>query len=80
MLAILPPAEAAASEAVIVRRNFIDEEIFGKLDKLKVQPAPMSSDEEFVRRVYLDIIGRIPSAHDVKDFVGSAASRQARSR
>jgi hypothetical protein len=66
-------AAVATPQAPILHRNFIDDEIFGKLDQLKVQPASVSSDEEFVRRVYLDIIGRIPSANDVKEFVGSAA-------
>ena len=67
---------AAASDPAnaIVKRNFIDDEIFGKLEQMKVNPAPMSSDEEFIRRVYLDIIGRIPSAADVKNFVSSAAT------
>ena len=60
--------------AAIVRRNFIDEEIFGKLQQAKVAPARLSSDEEFVRRIFLDLIGRIPSAAQVNEFVQSTAS------
>lgn len=66
-------AAETAPQAPITRRNFIDDEIFERLEQLKVQPAPLSSDEEFVRRAYLDIIGRIPSANAVKEFVGSGA-------
>src|SRR5947209_7112187 len=38
-------AEAAASQ--IIRRNFIDEDIFGHLDAAGVAPAAVTSDEEF---------------------------------
>ena len=44
-------ADGLAEGAAIVRRNFIDEEIFGKLEQAKVAPARLSSDEEFVRRI-----------------------------
>src|SRR4051794_9271154 len=67
-------AAQAEPQAAATRRNFIDDEIFGKLKQLNVPSAGMSSDEEFVRRVYLDIIGRIPTSQAVKEFVLSSAS------
>jgi hypothetical protein len=67
-------ADGLAEGAAIVRRNFIDEEIFEKLQQAKVAPARLSSDEEFVRRIFLDLIGRIPSAAQVNEFVQSTAS------
>jgi hypothetical protein len=36
-----------------------------------VRPAPLSSDYEFLRRVTLDLTGRIPSASQVREFAGS---------
>ena len=45
----------------------------------KVPHAPLSTDEEFVRRVYLDVIGLPPSSADVRAFVADRAARQARS-
>jgi hypothetical protein len=63
------PSEASAP---LPHRNFVDDHILGKLEQMNIQPARLSSDEEFVRRVYLDIIGRIPSAKAVKEFVDSA--------
>src|SRR5207249_2432249 len=53
------------------RRNFIDDEIFNKLASLGVQSAPLSTDEEFYRRVTLDLTGRIPSSAVVRAFVAS---------
>jgi hypothetical protein len=67
-------ADDVAPEAPVIRRNFIDDEIFGKLDAMNVAHAKRSTDEEFLRRVYLDIIGRIPSPADVKEFVASEAT------
>ncbi|HEY7326891.1 MAG TPA: DUF1549 and DUF1553 domain-containing protein [Gemmataceae bacterium] len=35
----------------------------------KIQPVPRADDAEFLRRVYLDITGRIPRPADVHDFL-----------
>jgi hypothetical protein len=34
-----------------------------------VRPAPRSSDGEYLRRVYLDLLGRIPSVAEARDFL-----------
>ncbi|HUQ92424.1 MAG TPA: DUF1549 domain-containing protein, partial [Bryobacteraceae bacterium] len=57
--------------ASVARRNFIDEEIFSKLEKSNVRSAPLATDEEFLRRVMLDLTGRIPSPADVRGFVSN---------
>ncbi len=66
----LPKTRAArsvpASELPV--RNFIDEEIFARLQAEGVPAAPLASDEEFLRRVSLDLTGRIPSAQEVREF------------
>jgi Protein of unknown function (DUF1553)/Protein of unknown function (DUF1549) len=66
------PAPAAAADP-IPQRNFVDQEIFGKLAKLKVPPARLSNDSEFVRRIYLDLTGRIPSSDDVRAFLADSS-------
>lgn len=33
------------------------------------KPAPICSDEVFVRRVYLDVAGRIPTVKEVVNFI-----------
>src|SRR5262249_49864664 len=64
------PAAAAPIEAEsIPQRNFIDQEIFGKLTRMNVPSAQLSSDAEFLRRVTLDLTGRIPSSDDVRAFL-----------
>ncbi|MBI1745417.1 MAG: DUF1553 domain-containing protein [Acidobacteria bacterium] len=64
-------ADSRRGLGVIPRRNFIDDFIFDKMDQDGVVPAPLSPDEEFIRRVYLDLTGRIPSSQDVRDFLSS---------
>lgn len=51
-------------------KNFIDDFIFDKMARNNVSSAGLSTDAEFVRRVYLDATGRIPSATAVTSFVG----------
>ena len=51
------------------RKNFVDDLIFNKMAAGGVQSAPICTDEEFIRRVYLDLTGRIPSAEDVVNFL-----------
>jgi hypothetical protein len=56
----------------IPHRNFIDEEIFNKIAQAGVSPAGLSTDEEFLRRVYLDLTGRLPEPRAIREFLGSA--------
>ncbi len=53
----------------IRRVNYVDDEIFGALDAAKIASAPLSSDAEFLRRVTLDLTGRIPDASTVTAFL-----------
>ena len=49
--------------------NFIDRHIFSKLRKFNVVPAELSSDEEFLRRVCLDLTGALPPPERVPEFL-----------
>lgn len=53
----------------IPTNNFIDEFVATKLKKLNVRPSVLSSDAEFVRRVYLDTVGKLPTSDDVREFL-----------
>ena len=61
------PGGAMKSPAVL-RRNFIDEHIFGRMQKDGVPHAGLATDEEFARRAWLDATGRIPSYEDLTAF------------
>src|SRR5678815_4468700 len=53
-------------------RNFIDDYIFGKMVTDGVEPAPLASDEEILRRLSLDLTGRIPSPDLIVNFLSDA--------
>lgn len=49
--------------------NFIDQHVNTKLQRLDINPSPVCDDAVFVRRVYLDALGRVPTAEQAKSFV-----------
>ncbi len=59
------------SYAQLPRKNFIDDLVYEKLEQLKVMPSDPCSDEKFLRRVHLDVIGRLPSPEEVRSFLSS---------
>jgi hypothetical protein len=61
----------STSPSDIPRHNFIDTEIFDRLTGEGVQSAHLTTDEEFVRRIYLDLTGRLPGAAEVREFTES---------
>ena len=64
----LPDAQPLDA-AQIPHKTFIDYMIFGRMAAAGIQSAPLASDAEFLRRVTLDLTGRIPSADDVNAFI-----------
>ena len=54
--------------------NFIDELAFAKQKELQLVPAAVCSDIVFLRRVYLDAIGSLPTADEAREFLDSKAS------
>jgi len=59
------------SDGPIPRRNYIDEIIFSRIERDKIPHAGLSTDEEFIRRVYLDATGALPSTAALREFVAS---------
>lgn len=51
----------------------IDETVNKKLRQLRMQPSPLCSDEEFLRRVTIDLTGMVPTPEEHKAFVESSS-------
>lgn len=49
--------------------NFIDELLVAKWKELGLTPSPVCSDEEFLRRLYLDAIGTLPAPAELRAFL-----------
>jgi hypothetical protein len=52
-----------------VQQSRIDELVLARLQKLQIEPAAICSDAVFVRRVWLDLTGSLPSAHETQEFL-----------
>jgi hypothetical protein len=52
--------------------NYVDKHVFAKLKMLSIPPADLCTDQEFVRRAYLDLCGILPTAAEVKAFLTNA--------
>jgi len=67
---VLPRTASTAQPAnTIPHRNFIDDYIFGSMAAQKVPSARLTTDEEFFRRINVDLIGRIPDPDAVRAFI-----------
>jgi hypothetical protein len=67
---------APGPSAPVPRRNLIDEFIFGKMEADKIPHAPLSTDEEFFRRVHIDLTGRIATDEELRAFLASTESNK----
>ncbi len=69
----IPRPEPVAAEVYssYPKRNFVDELVSQRWQELRLAPTEQCSDEKFLRRVYLDLIGRVPSADEARLFLQS---------
>ncbi|MDV6032097.1 MAG: DUF1553 domain-containing protein [Phycisphaera sp. RhM] len=58
------------------RANFIDDLVYDKLSQLQIRVSEPASDAIFLRRVYTDVIGRLPSAQEAQQFLDSQDSNK----
>jgi len=65
---VLPPAEGFHWSNPPVT-NYIDELVFDRLQKLRISPSELCDDETFLRRVTLDLAGRVPTVEEYRAFM-----------
>ncbi|WP_153555319.1 DUF1549 domain-containing protein [Roseimaritima sediminicola] len=53
--------------------NYIDEQVYAKLRQLQYLPSQRCSDAEFLRRVYLDVTGLLPTVEESRAFLSDPA-------
>ena len=56
-----------------VAANYIDERVYDKLQKLQINPSDVCSDDQFLRRAYLDLVGLPPTSEEFRSFMKSEA-------
>jgi hypothetical protein len=60
----------------VAEANYIDTLVDQKLNKLRIAPSEVCTDEIFIRRVYLDLVGILPSAEEYERFMTSTDSEK----
>src|SRR5689334_20957930 len=75
-LLLVLPARAFSADTTpyenagtFVPANKIDELVLAQLSSQNIQPANLCSDAVFVRRVYLDVIGTLPTSIEAENFI-----------
>ena len=61
------PADAGTRDFPI--KNGIDKAVLSRLQEEKIEPSGLCTDEEFLRRASLDLLGIIPTKEEVKKFL-----------
>jgi hypothetical protein len=72
---VLPMPEwvPAAVYADLPRNNFIDDLVYAKLRRLGLTPSDPAPEHTFLRRAYLDVIGRLPTTDEARDFLADTS-------
>ena len=58
----------------VAENNYIDTLVHAKLRKLRIAPSDLCDDPTFLRRVYLDITGTLPTPAQVRTFLADASA------
>ena len=67
--AIVVPADSKYQRPDVPEANYIDKLVHEKLNKLRILPSELADDEAFLRRVFLDMIGLLPTLEEREKFL-----------
>ncbi|MCH9023086.1 MAG: DUF1549 domain-containing protein, partial [Planctomycetes bacterium] len=71
---IVIPDKLKYTRPKLPEQNYIDTLVNQKLHRLRILPSELCSDEIFLRRVHLDIVGLLPTRQEYERFVSSPDS------
>ena len=73
-LAIVPHGEPLAAIPDFPTTTEVDRHAVAKWKKLGLKPSPLADDATFLRRITIDLCGRLPTAEEVKSFLADTAN------
>jgi hypothetical protein len=69
---VFVPVSDSAAWSEPPAENFIDRQVLAKLRRLRLPTSELACDEEFLRRVSIDVIGALPAPDDVRRFLADS--------
>ena len=72
--ALVVPKDLEFTFPDVAANNYVDEHVYTKLKKLRIAPSELCDDATFLRRLYIDMIGILPTPAEVKDFQADLSS------
>jgi hypothetical protein len=66
-------ARKPVPKSALAPANFVDELVFDKLSKLRIEASGPATDAEFMRRVYLDLMGVVPEPEEARHFLNDTS-------
>jgi hypothetical protein len=78
---VIPQTQPLAEDAFanLPQYNFIDEYLDAKLKQLAILPSEPADEHVFLRRAYTDIIGRLPTAQEAREYLEATESQSSQS-
>ncbi len=73
MVDLLVPYSQTGTAAEFPPNNYIDEIVAAKWRQLGLQPARLSTDAQFLRRVFLDLAGVLPAEEEIRNFIADTS-------
>ncbi|HEV3197307.1 MAG TPA: DUF1549 and DUF1553 domain-containing protein [Bryobacteraceae bacterium] len=70
-IVVLPPGKFKWPK--LASNNYIDDLVYAKLKNLRILPSTLASDEDFLRRAYLDVVGLPPTPEEYERFIKDRA-------
>jgi beta-lactamase regulating signal transducer with metallopeptidase domain len=68
-----PPATTEPENPLLSKQSTLDRLLYEKLDQMKLTPLQDATDAEYIRRLYLDLLKRMPSEDQIRQFVEDPA-------
>ena len=67
--AIVIPKGLVYERPKVAEANYIDKAVNERLHRLRIVPSGVCTDEEFIRRVYIDVVGLYPKPAELQAFI-----------
>ncbi len=71
-ITVLPPGSFKWPK--LASSNYIDDLVYAKLKNLRILPSAAATDEQFLRRVYIDLAGLLPTPDEYDRFMKDRAA------